>query len=29
MAASVRVEDNVNINYDEDIRGRVTFDYDF
>lgn len=29
MSASVRVEDNVNVNYSKDMRGRVTFDYDF
>ena len=29
MSSSVRVEDNVNINYSKDIQGRLTFDYDF
>lgn len=29
MAVSARVEDNVNVNYSKDMRGRVTFDYDF
>jgi hypothetical protein len=28
-SSSVRVEDNVNVNYDRDMQGRVTFDYDF
>jgi hypothetical protein len=29
MSGSLRMEDNVNINYSKDIQGRVTFDYDF
>lgn len=29
LAVSARVEDNVNVNYSKDMRGRVTFDYDF
>ncbi len=29
MSASLRVEDNVNVNFSKDMRGRVTFDYDF
>jgi hypothetical protein len=29
MSASVRVEDNVNVNYSSDVQGRATFDYDF
>ncbi len=29
MAASIRVEDNVNVNYSKDMQGRITFDYDF
>lgn len=29
MSSSLRVEDNVNVNYSKDMQGRVTFDYDF
>jgi len=29
MSSSVRVEDNVNINYSRDMQGRLTFDVDF
>lgn len=29
MSSTVRVEDNVNVNYSKDLQGRVTFDYDF
>ena len=29
MSSSVRVEDNVNINYSKDMQGRLTFDVDF
>ncbi len=29
MSSTVRVEDNVNVNFSKDIQGRVTFDYDF
>ncbi len=29
MSSSIRVEDNVNVNYSRDMQGRLTFDYDF
>lgn len=29
MSSSVRVEDNVNVNYSKDMQGRLTFDVDF
>ena len=29
MSSSIRMEDNTNINYDADLQGRLTFDYDF
>lgn len=29
MSGSLRVQDNVNVNYSKDLSGRVTFDYDF
>jgi hypothetical protein len=29
MSSSIRVEDNVNINYSKDMQGRLTFDVDF
>ncbi len=29
MSGSIRVEDNVNLNYSKDMKGRVTFDLDF
>lgn len=29
MSSSVRVEDNVNVNYSKDVQGRLTFDVDF
>ena len=29
MSSSIRVEDNVNINYSKDLQGRLTFDVDF
>lgn len=29
MSSSIRIEDNVNANYSKDMKGRVTFDYDF
>jgi hypothetical protein len=29
ISTSLRVEDNVNVNYTKDIQGRLTFDYDF
>jgi hypothetical protein len=29
MASSIRLEDDVNVNYTKDIQGRLTFDVDF
>jgi hypothetical protein len=29
MSSTLRIEDNVNVNYSKDVQGRATFDVDF